>query len=346
MTLPRRGACQIAVLVLLGAFGALVGCSDAPIAPTAIERDARYGVFRDLVLIPRSDARGGPFFLDRFESTRRDLLAWCAATGRAAPATWPAAWSRHDLAGGGDDVPAARIELPTARAFARWRFCRLPRLPEWEYAATAGGEYRFPWGDPSRAEWANTPQLGLGRVTPVGTFESGRAPAGPYDLVGNVAEWTESLTPRFHRTHGWLGRAAMGAAGAQLPAGAPLPLIVLLAFAPTPAPHLVVGGGFLGMSGFGLRQSPRTPQIPMLEFRAGEWSDDVGVRLATDPEDLLRALLREPEPPPDEASVTALVAFLEATEHRPVLARALEQVRVDESDSGPLAAILVRALLR
>lgn len=345
MTLPRRGARQIAVMVLFAALG-VVGCGEAPPAPTAIQRDARYGVFRDLVLIQRSEARGGPFFLDRFESTRRDLLAWCAATGRPAPATWPAAWSRHDQANGGDDVAAARIELPTARAFAKWRFCRLPRVPEWEYAATAGGEYRFPWGDPSRAEWANTPQLGLGRVTPVGTFESGRAPAGPYDLVGNVAEWTESLTPRFHRTQGWLGRAATGAAGAHLPTGTPLPVIALLAFAPTPATHLVAGGGFLGMSGFGVRQSPRTPHIPILEFRAGEWSDDVGVRLAADPEHLVRALLREPEPPPDAASVTALMSFLEATEHRPVLARAFGRVRVDESDPGPLEAILVRALLR
>lgn len=345
MTPPRRGACRIAVMILLVAFG-VVGCGQAPIAPTAIQREARYGVFRDLVLIQRSEARGGPFFLDRFESTRRDLLAWCAATGRSAPATWPAAWSRHDLASGGDDLPAARIELPIARAFAHWRFCRLPRMVEWEYAATAGGEYRFPWGDPSRAEWANTPQIGLGRVTPVGTFESGRAPAGPYDLVGNVAEWTESLTPRFHRTHGLLDRAATAAASVHLPIGVPLPLITLLAFAPTPATHLVVGGGFLGMSGFGVRQSPRTPQIPILEFCAGEWSDDVGVRLATDPDHLMRALLREPEPPPDAASETALVSFLEAGEHRPVLARAFERVRVDESNPGPLAAILVRALVR
>ncbi len=313
-------------------------------APGEVARHHRYGVFRDLVLIARSEGRGGPFFLDRFESTRRDVLAWCAATGRSAPAGWPAAWTGADPASPSEDAPASRIDLDTARAFAAWRFCRLPRFEEWEYAATAGNEYRFPWGDPPRAEWANTPALGLGRETPVGTFESGRAPLGPYDLVGNVAEWTETLGPGFVTACGWPRVGAMDAVGPWHAAFVPWPLSARVALAPVRPTRLVAGGGFLGVSGYGVRQTSRSPQVPVLEFLPMEWSDDVGVRLATTPDDLLRALLREREEPPDPGSAATLEAFL--TTHRAVLAVAWGRVRVGEGSAGILEPILTRALLR
>lgn len=152
------------------------------------ERATRFGIFRDLVLIERSAESGGPFFLDRFESTRADWFRFEAATGRGSsqgPTEKPSVANRLH--------PASSISLGEARAFARWRFCRIPRLDEWNYACTQGDAAQFPWGKLMVETWANTHGLGLGRVAQVGSFESGRSASGPYDLIGNVAEWTESV---------------------------------------------------------------------------------------------------------------------------------------------------------
>jgi len=57
---------------------------------------------------------------------------------------------------------------------------------------------------------ANTGELGLGEPTPVGTFESGRRAQGwPYDLVGNVSEWTETVPAS------WCSVVALSAAAAE-----------------------------------------------------------------------------------------------------------------------------------
>ena len=151
------------------------------------ERNTRFGIFRDLLLIERPPASGGAFFLDRFETTRADWFYYESATGDGATA----AGDRPDAAA--RDLPVTSISLAEARVFARWRFCRLPRHDELMYASTQGGASQYPWGDRWVETWANTHGLSLGRVAPVGSFESGRSASGPYDLIGNVAEWTESV---------------------------------------------------------------------------------------------------------------------------------------------------------
>jgi hypothetical protein len=106
------------------------------------------------------------------------------------------------LAEAADYRPKAMIDLGEARAFARWRFCRLPRAAEWDYAATQGGATEYPWGEGWVETWANTHGLRLGRVARVGSFESGRSAGGPYDLIGNVAEWTETVEMPVRQTVG------------------------------------------------------------------------------------------------------------------------------------------------
>ena len=177
----------------------LAACGDPARAPQVVEptppRAGPFGSLRDFVLLQRPGPVGidgevspGFFFLDRFEVTRADWAGFAAtAAGRAVGA--------EEVALGGDPaLPVARVDLRQARAFARWRFARLPRADEWRRAAVGDGRNRFPWGSKEDATRANTGDLGLGEPTPVGTFESGRRADGwPYDLVGNVSEWTETV---------------------------------------------------------------------------------------------------------------------------------------------------------
>ncbi len=145
----------------------------------------RYGIFQDLVLFARPQTEGGAFFMDRMETTWQDWMAY-QAQGEE-----PASKPHH---------PAVRIHAFAAQAYAQWRFCRLQTHQEWAYASSGGGGYNFPWGNQWRETWANTGALGLSEATPVGTFESGRAGDGPFDLIGNVGEWTSSMAVWQHNS--------------------------------------------------------------------------------------------------------------------------------------------------
>ncbi len=127
----------------------------------------------------------------------------------------------------GDEQPAARVNLIVARSFARWlgreegagaRY-RLPTEAEWERAARAGRDGRWPWGEDRaavtrhanvrdeasidffesdegadlRPEFAGARDDGWRVTAPVGRFEPNRF--GLYDVIGNVAEWTRDAVP-------------------------------------------------------------------------------------------------------------------------------------------------------
>lgn len=103
------------------------------------------------------------------------------------------------------DWPAVMVSWEEAVAFCEWLGPghRLPSEAEWEFAARAGTQTPFPWGDdisPTRANYLYSEQgakVGPGHRTPRGTYPANAF--GLQDLCGNVCEWvSDSWRPSYH----------------------------------------------------------------------------------------------------------------------------------------------------
>jgi formylglycine-generating enzyme required for sulfatase activity len=132
------------------------------------------------VNIPKS------FAIGRYPITFEDYDRFASATSRPLPADW---WGRGRQ-------PAINVSWNDAVEYAKWlseqtgKRYRLPTEAEWEYAARAGTETAYWWGDEMKPGMANC--VGGGRwlgTSPVGSFQLN--PFGLYDTAGNVWEWVE-----------------------------------------------------------------------------------------------------------------------------------------------------------
>jgi hypothetical protein len=325
-----------ALILLLG----LTACDEPSTSPA---RAGRFGSLRDLVLFERPTV--GPnagLFVDRFEVTRADWAEFAAtAAGRAVRA--------HEVPVGGPTLPVGLVELRQARAFADWRCLRLPRFDEWRFASVGDGSSIYPWGDRVDIARANTGELGLGQPTPVGTFESGRRGVGdpPYDLIGNVSEWTETVAPEWWRdtvdptqpsSAVLLARAAVLRSPAMAVwqhAPGLLPPVWLAAAGGPGTPRYVVGSDFLAPMPHGVEA-----------VAAGDRRLRTGFRLYATPTELLRALCADPGEllPADTAQVQK---FVRRDRHREVLAAAWAQCLGSAAGlpaATPLAALLQHEL--
>ena len=166
---------------------ALTDCAREPLGGRG-----RAEMFSDEM--PRHKVELSSFWLDRMEVTVRDY-ARCVALRRCRAAPFEQGGKRFDR----PTFPVTLVRHPDARAYCRFRSARLPTEAEYERAARGARGRRYPWGDLYNSRVANHGRLGLdstdaqdgfAELAPVGSFPSGRTPAGFLDLAGNVAEWT------------------------------------------------------------------------------------------------------------------------------------------------------------
>lgn len=135
------------------------------------------------------------FALTRGAIRRREYNQFLIATGHRRPR----AYSWTDL-----DFPVYNVSFHDAMAYAEWlsretgQRYRLPTESEWEYAARAGTETMFYFGDKIRREEVNCAGglhctrglfiCGLGRPVPVGSLPANAW--GLYEVHGNMQELT------------------------------------------------------------------------------------------------------------------------------------------------------------
>lgn len=139
------------------------------------------------------------------EDTKRPDGLGCAYSGLPKEEGGQASW-RHLGFKQGDDEPVVCISWIEAQAYVVWlsrrtgRAYRLPTEAEWEYAAKAGTNTAYPWGDTASHDHANygseaccTPATEGGDrwlyTSPVRSFSPNAF--GLYDMIGNVWQWTQ-----------------------------------------------------------------------------------------------------------------------------------------------------------
>lgn len=105
---------------------------------------------------------------------------------------------------GRDNDPVVQVSHVDATAYAAWAGRALPSEVQWEYAAKAGSDTRYVWGETRTidgVEQANTWQGafpvqnsnedGYLKRSPVGCYPPNSF--GLYDMIGNVWEWTDTI---------------------------------------------------------------------------------------------------------------------------------------------------------
>ena len=209
----------------------------------------RFGtVFRDcaecpeVVWLPQGESQMGessggrryvtsidyPLAVGRFEVTFAEWDA-CVTAGECRRRPRDSGWGRGRQ-------PVIDISWSDARQYAAWlsrrtgKTYRLLTEAEWEYAARAGTDARYWWGNEARAGAANCNDCGTRwdgrRPAPVGSFAAN--PFGLHDMYGNVWEWVEDCSydcaagdVRVVRGGAWQGpaHAMHSAARSALPSG-------------------------------------------------------------------------------------------------------------------------------
>lgn len=130
------------------------------------------------------------FAMGRYEVTFEEYDQFASATGRELP---------NDEGWGRGRLPVIYASWDDAVDYAEWlsqqtgKCYRLPTEAEWEYAARAGTETAYWWGNEMKPGLANSNDRGTkwsGKQTaPVGTFKPNSF--GLYDTAGNVFEWLQ-----------------------------------------------------------------------------------------------------------------------------------------------------------
>jgi formylglycine-generating enzyme required for sulfatase activity len=151
--------------------------------------------YRKELTIPERRVNLSTFYIDKFETTNREYKEFVDATGyRPADTTdYLKHWTENgSYPGWAENFPVVWVSKEDARAYCTWRGKRLPTEMEWEKAARGEEGLYYPWGNthPKR----ETTNISSKKLELVGNRPLDVSPYGVYDLGGNAAELTSSVT--------------------------------------------------------------------------------------------------------------------------------------------------------
>jgi formylglycine-generating enzyme required for sulfatase activity len=145
-----------------------------------------------------------PFLLGKYEVTflEYDYYVW-EQKGAGKKVDYP-----PDAGFGRFNRPVINISWQDAQAYVKWlsqrtgKSYRLPTEAEWEYAARAGTNTAFSWGNEIGEGNANCDDTycrdAYPETAPVGSFKAN--PFGLYDMQGNALEWCEDALLPYPRS--------------------------------------------------------------------------------------------------------------------------------------------------
>ena len=159
---------------------------------------------------PAHEVELDAFLLARFPVTRAAYSTFLRTTGHEPPEFWNEPSFRKPRA------PAVGPSWNDADAYCRWydaesgEAVRLPSEAEWEFAARAGRDVLYPWGDEGAESVPDYDQRWLDGPEPVDAYPS-RHPWGFLGLGENVHEWCRD----------WYDRNYYGVSPTKNPMGPP-----------------------------------------------------------------------------------------------------------------------------
>ena len=165
-------------------------------APTMVEFQADSFQMGSGISSPNFDERPrhsvdlSRFAISKYEVTFAEYDEFARASGRSLP---------RDNGWGRGERPVINVRWQDALAYTQWlseqtgnRY-RLPTEAEWEFAARAGSDARFWWGNQVGDSHANCFDCGGDwagvKTAPVGSFSA--SPFAVNDMAGNVMEWVQ-----------------------------------------------------------------------------------------------------------------------------------------------------------